>query len=692
MAAQSPSYEEKVEDFVKKYLTDQSLTYYTKTEKLNDDIAKALEKYPSKGGGKGKNHPDIQLMYQSKSTKLIPVMIECKGKKGLLAKFKEHNLLNANSSHSIKIIENFKEDGTKHFANIKAYALNGAIHYADAVTFYSSYKECLAIGINGYESGGDLTLEYAVYVVSSPNIYQKLGDFSDLSFLKDDDLDEQIADLKLSEEEIEAKTKDIESQMEMRLVDINESIYGDIKTVGVGARVKIIVGMIIAALGVENKLAPLKIDDLKGENNEYENDGEIFLRKIKSFAKERGLSQQKQEMISGVLRPIFISRHLYESKNGESILKIVYRMVLDNIMPYLKNNSKYHLDFTGQLFNVLNRYIDIPDGEKNDVVLTPRYVCDLMARLCEVNKDSFVWDYALGTGGFLISAMRLMIEDAKNSIKSKDELAMKTCHIKSSQLLGIEIRDDIALLAVLNMILMGDGSANIINEDSLQKFNGKYQDSQNDFPANVFLLNPPYSAPGKGFNFVKEALSKMKSGKAAVLIQENAGQNQGLPYTEEILTHSTLLASIKMPPKLFLGSSSVQTAIYLFEVGKAHDKNKLVKFIDFSEDGYQRQNRKKSKNKEVNLRDDGSVKARYKELVDIVLNRSKNTNFYDKCFIEDTIALSGKDWTFNQHQKIDTTPKLEDFKKCVSEYLAWEVSNVLKNSAQDSSKDDSAFH
>ena len=38
--------------------------------------------------------------------------------------------------------------------------------------------------------------------------------------------------------------------------------------------------------------------------------------------------------------------------------------------------SARHLDFTGKLFNVLNAWVDIPDSDKNDVVLTPRYVTE----------------------------------------------------------------------------------------------------------------------------------------------------------------------------------------------------------------------------------------------------------------------------------------------------------------------------
>jgi type I restriction-modification system DNA methylase subunit len=142
-----------------------------------------------------------------------------------------------------------------------------------------------------------------------------------------------------------------------------------------------------------------------------------------------------------------------------------------------------------------------------------------------------------------------MIQDAQNRIGSKEELSKKITAIKYEQLLGIEKRSDIYMLAVLNMILMGDGSSNILHKDSLIEYEGNYEQGEminKVFPANVFLLNPPYSAEGKGFVFVNKALEKMKAGRAVVLIQENAGSGKGLPYTKEILKNNTLVASIHM--------------------------------------------------------------------------------------------------------------------------------------------------
>jgi len=41
-------------------------------------------------------------------------------------------------------------------------------------------------------------------------------------------------------------------------------------------------------------------------------------------------------------------------------------------------------------------------------------------------------------------------------------------------LLGLELLSGVYMLAILNMILMGDGSSNIFNKDSLSDFEGNY--------------------------------------------------------------------------------------------------------------------------------------------------------------------------------------------------------------------------
>ncbi len=458
------SIEEQVEDLIKNQLS--KTKYFTKTESINSEIEEALKKSPSKRGGKGANYPDIKLFIQTKDLKYIPVMIEVKGLKGSFIK-----------QTSTGNIDNIKKDGTPNYTNINKYAVNGAIHYANAIVNYTdSYKDVIAIGINGYYEGKKIITELGVYYISTSNycIPKKIDNYSDVSFLLPENIDnlvKKINTLNLTDEEIEYKAKEYENEIEIKLKKLNQTMQDELK-ISVGSRVELITGMILAGLGVEGKVSPLEITDLKGEQGTKNNDGIVIINKIDSFFAERNLPQEKKDMIINDLSRVFIYSDLWKPINNESKLKNVYSIVKKDIMPIF--TSAKHLDFTGKLFNVLNEWVDIPDSDKNDVVLTPRYVTELMAKLGQVNMDSYVWDYAVGSAGFLISSMKLMIKDAESRINSPKELNEKIIKIKCKQLLGIEKRSDIYLLAVLNMILMGDGSTNIIHKDSLTEYDGIY--------------------------------------------------------------------------------------------------------------------------------------------------------------------------------------------------------------------------
>lgn len=658
------SLEEKVEDSFKAQLDSLGVRRYGKTEAINPEIKAALDQAESKSGGSGGNYPDIQAYLDNGHVRRIPVMMECKGAKGKLEKFDKEGRLSSSQK------------------DIQAFAVNGAVHYGIALLDgIEDLNEVVAIGMNGtkLDSDGNVTdLTCKAYYLSDANGFMpvhipELDD--DLSLLAEESIDyfyTKLDDLLLSEEEREREKRKTEEQLEAAIQKIHQRLYDDkdIKLVlETNQKLYLLSGLIMAGLSTKG-LATLRITDLHGNNSPDDNDGVVILNRIKAFLNNKECDSHKTDMVIGLLRPVFTNDKLWKPKNGVSILRNLYQQVSEEIVPLLE--SRLHLDFMGKIFNNLSDWVHIENDKANDVVLTPRYVTMLMAKLCQTDMDSMVWDTAMGTGGFLTSAMGLMIDDARRKIKGKTKLEEKINHIKRNQLLGIEILDNIFILAVLNMILMGDGSSNLYREDS-HEFN-------EDFPASVFLLNPPYSAPGKGLIFVEEALAKMEKGYGAVLIQENAGSGQGDSYPKEILKKNTLLASIHMPNDLFSGKSSVQTAIYLFKANQPHDLDHLVKFFDFSNDGYARQNRKKSTQK-VNLRDVDDAQGRYAELVARVLGKKTNTAYYTQengQYIEDTISLNGNDWTFSQHQVIDTVPTEADFKATVAEYLSWKVGTIMK--------------
>ncbi|WP_336637303.1 HsdM family class I SAM-dependent methyltransferase [Lysinibacillus fusiformis] len=664
------SIEPNIADLANGWLKSYKLDYKLEQEALNTEIDKALSDYFTKNGGAGANRPDAKLLLQDKNLDFYPVLIEYKGYKEKLVK------LDSNGQ-----VENKNTKNEPHFKNINSFAVNGAVHYANALLHHTSYTDVIAIGMTGHkDETGKIQHEIGVYYVSKSNlgVGQKVGEFSDLSFLAPENFDkfiEKVKTLHLSQEEIDKLKEKREKEIDASLVKLNNDIYQNEKGLGENDRVYLVAASIIATLGIPGKVTPLEKSDLKSSTEKGSTDGEIIVRKIEAFLSEKELPKEKKELIVRTLQNTLLTDNINKVEDGESQLKRVFTKIVDDLGIYYKIGLT--TDFTGKLFNEMYGWLGFSQDKLNDVVLTPSYVATLLVKLARVNKDSYVWDFATGSAGLLVAAMNEMLIDAKNTITSPEELTQKEIRIKAEQLLGLELLSSVYMLAILNMILMGDGSSNILNKDSLKDFNGNYGfgKTEDKFPADAFVLNPPYSANGNGMNFVEKALGMMDKGYAAIIIQNSAGSGKATQYNKKILEKNTLLASIKMPLDLFIGKSSVQTNIYVFRVNEAHKKDDIVKFIDFSNDGYTRTNRKKASN---NLKDTDRAKERYEELVNLVrFGKSKLNIFTDKEYYEGTIdPKNGADW--NQTAPLDTKPTLQDFKKTVSGYLAWEVSNILK--------------
>ena len=675
MAKEIQSVEPNIADLANGWMKSYKLDYKLEQESIgNSEIDKALEEYFSKNGGVGGNRPDAKLLLQDKNCDYYPILIEYKGYKDKLVKLDEEgHVANKNSKNE------------PDFKNINSYAVNGAVHYANAILHYTNYTDIISIGMTGFKNdSGKLEYSIGVYYVSKSNfgVGQKVDEYTDFSFLKKENFDafiEKVKALSLSDEEKEKLKEKREQEIGASLVKLNNDIYQNEKGLGENDRVYLVAASIIATLGIPKKVSPLEKDDLKSSLEEGNRDGDIVLRKINAFLNEKQIPKDKKDLIVRTLANTLTTENINKVENGESQLKRVFSKIVDDLGIYYKTDLT--TDFTGKLFNEMYSWLGFTQDKLNDVVLTPSYVATLLVKLARVNKDSYVWDFATGSAGLLVAAMNEMLDDAKKTLKSPEEINRKSAEIKAKQLLGLEILSNIYMLATLNMILMGDGSSNILNKDSLNDFDGKYGfgNTDDDFPADAFVLNPPYSAKGNGMIFVEKALSMMKKGYAAIIIQGSAGSGKAVEYNKKILEKNTLLASIKMPIDLFVGKSSVQTYIYVFKIGEAHEKDETVKFIDFSNDGYTRTNRKKAS---VNLRDTDNAKGRYAELVDLVRFGKKKLNiFTEKEYYEGTIdPTKGDDW--NQSAPVDTKPTLEDFKKTVADYLAWEVSNIIKNNAE----------
>lgn len=668
------SVEPQIADLANGWLKQHKLKYYIEQDAPNEEIKNALLEYESKQGGSGGNRPDCNLLLKDDQCVNWPILIEYKGYKDKLVKLdSEGQVANRNAK------------GKPDYKNISQYAVNGAVHYANALLHYTTYEHIIAIGITGYRDPDTKELHHniGVYYVGKSNygVGQSVGKYTDLSFLAPQHFDtfiKKVRELSLTPEEFEKIKQRREQEITVSLVKLNNEIFKEEKGLLEKDRIYLVAATIIATLGIPGKVKPLEKKDLVSSQELGQRDGDIIIQKIKNFlADERKrIPTDKQALIVRTLENTLTTENINRADNGESQLRRVFAKIYDDLGMYYKVGLT--TDFTGRLFNEMYQWLGYTQDKLNDVVLTPSYVAKLLVRLARVDRKSYVWDFATGSAGLLVAAMNEMLADAKSNIHSPEELTTKVEEITGKQLLGLEILPDIYMLAIINMILMGDGRSNILNQDSLHGYNGNYlySNPERRFPANAFVLNPPYSAAGNGMVFVKRALSMMNSGYAAIIIQNSAGSGKAVEYNRSILEHSTLLASIRMPIDLFIGKSSVQTNIYVFRVGEAHQKDDIVRFIDFSNDGYSRTNRKKAS---VNLRDTDHARERYEEVVQLVrYGREKLHYLNANDFYEGHIdPKNGADW--NQAAPVDTRPTLDDFRHTVAEYLAWEVSNLLKN-------------
>lgn len=451
------SIEEKVEDHYKNLLDLMGVRHYAKTEKINDSIAAALNNANSKSGNTGKNFPDIQVLLENRHSRRIPVMIEAKGSKNKLEKLDKNGQITGITYYEK---DKFNKDGQLIHAKgdpnhsaVTGYAVNGAVHYGNAILDGGDYDEVIVIGVNGTTlgiNGKVMDAECKTYYISIKNsrIPKLIPEItaSNWVLLSPSNIDALFGildKLNLTEKELEDLTRKTEATLEEKIKTIHRSLYDDIRlktALSTNEKLYLFCGLIMAGLKSAG-VKPLEYTDLKSNNNKKSNDGLTILERINTFLSEKDCSGEKVEMIIGLLEGVFKKRVLWKTSNGESILKSLFKQVKTDIIPCLESNL--HLDFTGKILNSLNDWVSIENDPFNDVVLTPRYITTLMAKMARTNMDSFVWDKTMGSAGFLVSAMDIMIRDAKEKITDPAALEKKIKNIKENQLLGIEILGNI---------------------------------------------------------------------------------------------------------------------------------------------------------------------------------------------------------------------------------------------------------
>lgn len=439
------SVEPQVADLANSWMRGYGLDYKLEQEHINSEIDKALEEYYTKNGGSGRNRPDAKLLLKDNQGRWFPVLIEYKGYQDKLEKLDEHG-----------VVENKNSKNEPLFNNINSYAVNGAIHYANAVIHHTSFSDIVAVGMTGWkDESGVLRYKIGVYYVSKVNygVGQRIGEFSDLSFLSQANFDafiERAENLNLPQKERERIKEQREREISVSLMRLNNDIYNNEKNLGEDERVYLVAASIIATIGIPKYVPSLKKEDLKSSTEFGNTDGDIILRKIKAFLEYKQLPPDKKEFIIRTLQNTLTNENINRVENGETQLKRVFSKIVDDLGIYYKIGLT--TDFTGKLFNEMYNWMGFSQDKLNDVVLTPSYVATLLVRLARVNQDSYVWDFATGSAGLLVAAMNEMLADARNKSTSPELLAEKERHIKAEQLLGLEVLPGIINIFVTLLI------------------------------------------------------------------------------------------------------------------------------------------------------------------------------------------------------------------------------------------------
>ncbi|SGZ18294.1 N-6 DNA methylase [Moritella viscosa] len=228
----------------------------------------------------------------------------------------------------------------------------------------------IAIGITGYKNEqGTILHQIGVYYVSKTNLGsgQKVGEYSDLSFLSDDHFTafiEKVKNLHLSQNELDKLKEQKEREIDSSLVRLNNDIYQNETGLGENDRVYLVAASIIATMGIAGKVSPLEKSDLKSSTEEGNTDGDIILRKIKAFLKEKKIPKEKSSLISRTLQNTLTTEKINEVVGGESQLKRVFTKIVDDLGIYYKIGLT--TDFTGKLFNEMYGWLGFSQETSND--------------------------------------------------------------------------------------------------------------------------------------------------------------------------------------------------------------------------------------------------------------------------------------------------------------------------------------
>lgn len=278
--------------------------------------------------------------------------------------------------------------------------------------------------------------------------------------------------------------------------------------------------------------------------------------------------------------------------------------VLRTVVSHLEaiNLNKTDLDVKGVAFEqFMDGFFKGDFGQ----YFTPRPIIEFAVKMMKPKHDWDVLDPSCGSGGFLLHALDYMRKQAKEFYEPGSIDYYTYWHdFASKHLYGIEINDEIARVAKMNMIVHDDGHTNVISHDALDSID-KMHDHNPGFTKNKFqliLTNPPfgstvnlaqkpylsgyvlgntYDAKGKAkprksqsseILFIERIWEFLKpsDGRAAIVLPDGMLTNSSSQYVRDfLLDRFQLLAVISLPKDAFAHFGAGVNASVIFVRKKA---------------------------------------------------------------------------------------------------------------------------
>lgn len=519
------------------YYDDEHINVTRQSSPLNE--VNKLLKNASKSGKRGKGYPDFLIKNDQEQNYIV--IYECK------ADVRDHDS------------GNFKTDN---YNNIKKYAVDGVLHYAK---YLSSSYNVIAIAASGQTEDEFKTTTF---------IHPKGSEEAKILSNKNDSRIEDIISFK---DYVTHALYDpaIAKIRENDLIVFSQTLHKFLwKYAKVTEEQKplIVSGTLIALM-----------DDFfrnsYSSNTNVKDLSKQWYDTIKKILKNSNINFDKIETMCQPYSGIRVHAELNKKHKAyeKGILHEIITMIKENVfLPFMSVFSDF--DIVGQFYGEFLKYTG-GDKKSLGIVLTPRHITELFSLIGNVNKHSKVLDICTGTGGFLISAMHHMIKDAQTN----EEIDI----IKRNGLIGIEQQPHMFALAASNMILRGDGKANL-HQGSC--FDSAMTNAVKESLCDVGMINPPYSQEDElsELNFVKRMLDCLDKGAIGIAIVPMSCAIGKDPMKEILMKEHTLEAVMSMPDELFYPVGTV-TCIMVWKAHTPHRiSDKMTWFGYWKNDGFEK--------------------------------------------------------------------------------------------------------